>query len=632
MNICTFTHQLLSPKRSIFLSKLAFIFSLSIRCTFILIALLHCFGFATLDGDQSRWTRSPLYRISGSLPNLDQTQAYNAIRQSFETWNEVSGSTFQAVEASNPSQEVEIEIGLIDEWPAEFGENAAGVTLTIRNRGVISQAQIYLNGQNFEWEIANSSESSLTRQESDVQGVTTHEIGHALGLTHSFYRAATMYYSGGDYQLRSLDEDDLRGLRYLYGGLQAGQMCDTCIQNSDCTSQVCIQYENRQGYCGSSCELGCPENAGCAELNNGLTTCVPLTLTCDDEAIGVAQAGDYCFGAQHCVDSAICVPEEDDARCTSLGSGQYGEACLASPFCESNLCVPVTEAQAICTEECSPNQSNPCPLGGTCIPVNQEGFDGICLPPGNQQEGEQCDGRGLRCENGFECIQEGRQRVCTIPCEPYGECPQGRACTPYLGRWSCQSTTEGQQEGEFCSGEQRCAGGLYCFASTQQCVRPCDPNVASSCDGEVCFSLTGLGICSPGEGRLGDPCEDELDCVSFQCVSFDNQMQCTRECTDDPCPDGWICEGRSPSRCIPEPPEPEDLGMIEPIVDQGVPSSETGGDPMRVENQDLNDQMLSQNDSGCQSITASSSLQLLIAFLFLLGFSSRRRVQVYIKE
>jgi hypothetical protein len=54
----------------------------------------------------------------------------------------------------------------------------------------------------------------------DIQDIVSHELGHALGLDHTPFLAATMNHFGTTGQMlrRSLEPDDIAGLRALYGG------------------------------------------------------------------------------------------------------------------------------------------------------------------------------------------------------------------------------------------------------------------------------------------------------------------------------------------------------------------------------------------------------------------------------
>jgi hypothetical protein len=56
----------------------------------------------------------------------------------------------------------------------------------------------------------------------DIQGIMTHEFGHALGLDHSFVAGATMENNNTpDFgvNLRSIEADDIAGVQFLYGAL-----------------------------------------------------------------------------------------------------------------------------------------------------------------------------------------------------------------------------------------------------------------------------------------------------------------------------------------------------------------------------------------------------------------------------
>lgn len=61
--------------------------------------------------------------------------------------------------------------------------------------------------------------------DADIQGVATHELGHALGLAHSSFIDATMLGAlfGTGVMMRSLAPDDQDGLHALYGPASAGK-------------------------------------------------------------------------------------------------------------------------------------------------------------------------------------------------------------------------------------------------------------------------------------------------------------------------------------------------------------------------------------------------------------------------
>lgn len=59
----------------------------------------------------------------------------------------------------------------------------------------------------------------------DIQGVACHEYGHALGLGHSNVNGATMYpsISGTGVAQRSIENDDINGVRFVYGTASASK-------------------------------------------------------------------------------------------------------------------------------------------------------------------------------------------------------------------------------------------------------------------------------------------------------------------------------------------------------------------------------------------------------------------------
>lgn len=74
----------------------------------------------------------------------------------------------------------------------------------------------------------------------DLQGVATHEIGHALGLNHSTVPGATMQpaISGNGSTERSIEADDIAGVQAIYGVKAAGKPRISALAGSAAAGQV----------------------------------------------------------------------------------------------------------------------------------------------------------------------------------------------------------------------------------------------------------------------------------------------------------------------------------------------------------------------------------------------------------
>ncbi|MFN3198605.1 MAG: matrixin family metalloprotease [Bradymonadia bacterium] len=472
-------------------------------------------AYVTLDGDRSAWSNSPTYRIINRSPDVAAAASDQAVRASFTVWNDVPRGNLNMREV-NGGGDITVEF-ISQGWPPEVGPGAAGVTYTERARGEIFRATILINNVNFDW----ATDGNAT--DADIQGVTTHEVGHAIGLGHSRTREATMYWSGGDVQLRDLHPDDERGIRFLYGASGEGLVCDTCLGPDDCAAGgICIQLEDRRAFCGQACGANnsCPEGSSCRGLQGGGEQCVPDELFCSDDAgTGTLGQGDYCWGAAQCAAGLDCLPFPDGPTictrqcrsdrdcddgltclngapgsqgfCIPSGEGTIGDPCGGGTDCASLLCVPVSEEESICSDDCNPNADN-CPNGSFCVEVDGvEGIDGLCIPSGSVPEGGNC-------------------------------------------------------------AEERCAQGLQCFNLGDdlfRCLRTCDDRDPDSCGpGLSCLDADGnqgnLGICPPGDARFGEACESGLDCGSFICIGDGNGGGvCSQDCSAvNPCPDNWRCQ------------------------------------------------------------------------------------------
>ncbi|MCA9543498.1 MAG: matrixin family metalloprotease, partial [Myxococcales bacterium] len=503
--------------------------------------LAHAFG--TLDGDRSRWLANPTFRIGRLSRDVPADAARAAIRASFNAWNAVQGSTLAFREVN---QGGDITVDFSDPWPAEYGRFAAGVTLTSRAGGRISRATIELNQQNFQW-TTGGPDPRLT----DIQGVTTHEVGHAIGLGHSFRRDATMYWTGGDVELRDLSADDERGLRYLYGAGGEGVLCDQCESNDDCAgAAICLGLEADRAFCGQPCAGGCPANSACFDLRNGGTSCAPLARVCSDDAPVELEVGDYCFGAEQCAGGAQCVPTPDSARCAAEGAAAFGDPCVGDFECANGFCLPLDDQVAVCAAECDPARPR-CPGQAPCVETGDAEIPGVCVPPGDVPEGGLCAGADARCGADLICLLESADEGrCRRTCDPFGVCPAGRGCTP-LGddSWLCLPT-DGPAAGQPCAANGLCAGGNLCLpvdGGPGICAQVCDPGGqrARCAGGRTCRDFgDGLGLCSPGAGVFETPCDTPLECASFVCVAVDDGGLCSEACARSAdCRDGWFCSG-----------------------------------------------------------------------------------------
>jgi PKD repeat protein len=162
----------------------------------------------------------------------------NAIKASLQTWTNVSGADLTFSYAGTTSSTA---------WGVNDRKNIVCFG-AIAESGVLAQNILWYNsstGQtfdsdikfntNFPWGTDGSSNSY------DVQNVGTHELGHSVGLA-DLYGAAdsekTMYgYSDkGETKQRTLDQDDINGIIYLYGNNNSSTSSTTTASTASTTS------------------------------------------------------------------------------------------------------------------------------------------------------------------------------------------------------------------------------------------------------------------------------------------------------------------------------------------------------------------------------------------------------------
>ncbi|RMG15965.1 MAG: hypothetical protein D6729_11585, partial [Deltaproteobacteria bacterium] len=438
-------------------------------------------------------------------------------------------------------------------WPSTLGDvnTTIGVTpvQVWTNKCTIAEADIIFNAVGFVF--VNGSPSSMGQ--ADLMSIAVHEMGHFLGLDHSYVNGSTMYpsYSGGIAE-RDLHQDDIDGVCALYPGsctctgpadCKQGEVCQSgtcvpapCTSNTEC--QAPLVCDTSTGKCipppcqtDADCNAGYTCTAGTCERAATCLICEPCQQNADCGASGLCVS----FGGGSAVCTQRCgqTPCPGNSTCFQVpdNQGNTYNLCLNSDATSAGAC----PSGYVCNDLCA-NVS--CPSGQRCDPTS-----GQCTTPTCNGLGNDCANNGAACTADNDiCMQSGNGSYCSCRCYGPGECGTSGSCLDL-------------STGQTCTGTGQCACVTNttppgpCDGVTCPVGQRCNPTTGV-CEAKTC---TGLGNDCANNGAA---CTADNDvCVNTGSGSFCScSCQSSSECSGGSCVDsstGAACSGGARCVCVP---------------------------------------------------------------------------------
>lgn len=150
-----------------------------------------------------RWPKTHLtYRFSANFPQ----EAVAPVSRAFQKWDSATHFTFARAQAG---QNADLVIGF---HRRDHGDGAP----FDGPGGTLAHAFSPTNGR-FHYDADERWSVGALTGAFHLETVAIHEIGHLLGLGHSSVPEAIMYARIGDGVVKNLHEDDIQGIRALYG-------------------------------------------------------------------------------------------------------------------------------------------------------------------------------------------------------------------------------------------------------------------------------------------------------------------------------------------------------------------------------------------------------------------------------
>ncbi|MCB9642493.1 MAG: matrixin family metalloprotease [Myxococcales bacterium] len=511
------------------------------------------------------WYWNPNNR-PGNFQRRTEAQFATALQEAVNSWSKPACTSFKAsyggirtnLSPSTRDGSVVLYFPTQSEW-AQYGAGSSTLAfarpIPTNSQGDLGDGDVIFN-PNLPWGADN-----VQNSEYDITSVAAHEFGHAIGLGHSQFSSALMYYAtSGRGPLwvstykSNLPADDVTAICSTYPRLN-------CTQQSDCS--------------------------GCFTCNTGSRTCEPRQITPASNLCKPCSSPADCGGAQD-----VCIRTPEGNRC--------GQACDKDECCPSGYrCSDVGGGQKQCVHTSGSCPAVPCTSDANCGP-GESCQGGTCKPKPVAADANACkfcnngqcsgsnkclDLRGesrclqpcaadLFCPTGYYCQSTGAGRVCApdnliCPCGADADCPTGQVC-----RSSFCTKPGGGTFGDACGDQQPCATGFDCTPTQggSICIQFCGQSSSSApsgapgsactssggcSNGGQCFSLQGGStICMPQSCTSNTSCTNGGQCYQTGNTQIGNRCFCTQ---DSECKSGFTCNkslitqifGQSIGACAP---------------------------------------------------------------------------------
>ena len=386
------------------------------------------------------------YVVNATLSDdLTDAESLEGIQMGFNAWNVLPCSSMRWQYAGRTQNrgwgvdDGENVVTFLNDFWDDSGDTLA-ITMTMWGGwgDAMSDADIKFNGVWHRWAQFDGAPAGGA-DATDLASVTTHEVGHALGLNHSGVPDATMWPSvgPGDPNPRTLSADDIAGACALYATGQPaprpedlpppspgtepdepsppapGPAPDPGLFGEDCTSAecspelMCITDRSGATFCSRACsdDAECGEGYWCAPLAGGQSACARGR----DDRPGLAGAGETCGRSNGCAAGLRCIADagenycvqdcgadglcSEGFACAALASGRQvciraenglprtGEACASDGRCAVGLICLADAGRRYCTRTCAGDDCGP---GAACVAIDPDGMACRLLTPGTE--------------------------------------------------------------------------------------------------------------------------------------------------------------------------------------------------------------------------------------------------------